>query len=93
MIYILYTEILEGIQPLTPTYVLSGLSLLMIAIGSMYNFLLSPDPKIFSNYEEALHIELTEYFEQLNSKNKDRFQMQVSKNDMNWIEIHIPKDK
>ena len=59
---------------------------------SIYNFVQAPENNIFINYEEFLRQSLNKYFVDLNELHakKHGIKFEVSNNDINWIEIHIP---
>jgi hypothetical protein len=68
-----------------------AISMLLVVIASLLNFFQEPDENIFVGYEEFLHNSIKVYFQELNKTLKNGVQFGVSKNDVNWIEIYIPK--
>ena len=54
----------------TATIITFSISMFLVFVMSIINFLQSPPANIFLNYEKFLRIKLTEYFDELNEKFK-----------------------
>lgn len=92
IIYLLIQEIKEEPDDVIITYILVSISLFLVIITSIYNYFQTPNSNIFINYEEFMHQSLQKYFGELNAINKNGLRFTVSNNDINWIEIIIPKN-
>jgi len=79
----------------TATIITFSVSILLVFVMSVINFIQSPPANIFLNYEKFLRMQLTSDFEILNLKYKaiNGIEFRVSENDVVWIEIYIPKSK
>ena len=89
--YLLITEIKDKPDDPLISVVLVGISILLVMSISIYNFFQSPNSNIFINYEDFMHQSIQKYFGQLNATIKNGLRFNVSANDINWIEITIPK--
>jgi len=77
----------------TATIITFSVSIFLVFIMSIINFLQSPPTNIFLNYEKFLRMQLNSYFEEINAKYKsiNGIEFKVSQNDVVWIEIYVPK--
>lgn len=88
----LIQEVRDEPDDVLVTYILVSISLALVLVTSIYNFFQTPNSNIFINYEEFMHQSLQKYFGELNSTNKNGLRFTVSSNDINWIEVSIPKN-
>ena len=70
------------------------ISILLIVIMTLMNFMFYPSPRVFINYENLLRSEYNVLIHHLNQrylKSKVQLNFRVSSNDLMWIEIYIPE--
>lgn len=92
MAYLLISEIKDEQDSVWISVGLVSLCIGLIMIISIFNFFQTPNSNIFINYEEFMHQSVQKYFGELNATNKVGLRFTVSNNDINWIEISVPKN-
>ena len=70
------------------------MSICMVLLMNLLNFVYTPPSKAFINYENLLRRESQNYINQLNKKyasQEKNLRFEIAKNDVMWIECYIPE--
>ena len=93
IIWMFLQEVVDEPLSMGITFTLVAISMVLLIIMSVWNIQQAPNSSIFINYEEFLKKSITAYFADVNEKltKKNGVHLEVSNNDINWIEIYIPE--
>lgn len=92
IIYLLVDEMRDQPDSIWISIGLISVCIVLIMAISFFNFFQTPNSNIFINYEDFMHQSIQKYFGELNATNKNHLKFTVSPNDINWIEITVPKN-